>query len=76
MNRRLVPLTFVFGLLTITLGVAQGAPRLVMMLVVDQMRADYSAERSESDSWYRIRVAIRSTLEKSPDPVVRSAALS
>jgi predicted AlkP superfamily pyrophosphatase or phosphodiesterase len=41
MNRRLTPCVLVFGLLTITLASAQGKPRLVVMLVVDQMRADY-----------------------------------
>jgi predicted AlkP superfamily pyrophosphatase or phosphodiesterase len=42
MSRRLVPVVLAFGLLTIALGIrAQDAARLVVMLVVDQMRADY-----------------------------------
>ena len=42
MKRLLTVLALAFGLLTVVPGVhAQGTPRLVVMLVVDQMRADY-----------------------------------
>ena len=42
MTLRRIPLVLAFGLVVLTCGIhAQGAPRLVVMLVVDQMRADY-----------------------------------